>query len=371
MGDSITEGTVLEIKKQIGEAVKVDEAVLVLETDKVQVEVRAPEAGVITQIFPKQQDVIGVGKVAFELDNEGKATASSAAPSSGASQQAPKKEEVKPTPTPTPQPQAQAQSSAPKADAKPAPKTDSKPTSGPQVWTGERTEKREPMSKMRQVIAKRLKESQNVNALLTTFQECDMSNVMEARKELADEFAKKHGVKLGFMSFFIKAASAALKDQPIVNAVIANDGKEIIYRNYVDISVAVATPTGLLVPVIRNVERLSFAGVEKTLADLGARGKDNKIMPEELSGGTFTISNGGIFGSLMGTPIVNMPQSAILGMHAVVNRPVVVKDQIVARPMMYLALTYDHRIVDGKDAVTFLKRIKTSIEDPRRMLLEL
>lgn len=363
MGDSITEGTTLEIKKNIGESVKADEPVVVLETDKVQVEVRAPEAGVITQIFTKLQDVIEVGKPAFELDNSGAALSSS----SDSPKETPKKEEtLKKEEAPKPQQATAPQQNVAPKDTKPTPKTpEINLASAPLQVPGQRTEKREPMSKMRQVIAKRMKESQNTNALLTTFQEVDMSYVMDTRKELADEFAKKHNVKLGFMSFFLRAACQALKDQPIVNAVISSDGKEIIYRNYIDISVAVATPTGLLVPVIRNVENLSFAGIEKTLAELGARGKAGKITPEELSGGTFTVSNGGVFGSLMGTPIVNMPQSAILGMHAVVNRPVVVKDQIVARPMMYLALTYDHRIIDGKDGVTFLKKIKTSIEPAR------
>eukprot|EP01015_Nassula_variabilis_P029825 TRINITY_DN646_c0_g1_i11.p1 TRINITY_DN646_c0_g1~~TRINITY_DN646_c0_g1_i11.p1 ORF type:complete len:319 (+),score=81.41 TRINITY_DN646_c0_g1_i11:66-1022(+) len=232
-----------------------------------------------------------------------------------------------------------------------------------------RNERREKMSRMRLKIAQRLKDAQNTCAMLTTFQEVDMSGTIQCRNDFKDDFLKKHGAKLGFMSFFVKATTAALKDQPIVNAVIA--GNEIIYREYIDISVAVATPTGLIVPVLRNCENMSFSDVEKGLELLAKKGKDGTITAEEMAGGTFTISNGGIFGSLLGTPIINVPQSAILGMHAIVNRPVVVGDNIVARPMMYLALTYDHRLIDGREAVTFLKRIKSEIEDPRRLLLDL
>jgi len=222
---------------------------------------------------------------------------------------------------------------------------------------------------MRTRIAQRLKDAQNTCAMLTTFQEVDMGTVMDMRNEFKDEFAKKHNIKLGFMSFFIKASVAALKQQPIVNAVIM--GNEIVYRDFVDISIAVATPSGLLVPVIRNCETLSFADIESALIELSNKGRDGKITPEDMAGGTFTISNGGVFGSLMGTPIINTPQSAILGMHAIINRPVVRGDAIVARPMMYLALTYDHRLLDGKESATFLKKIQAEIEDPRRLLLDL
>lgn len=369
MGDSITEGTVLEIKKNVGDHVELDEVVAILETDKVQVEVRSPEAGTLSQVFAQLEETLSVGAPFFEVDTAGAAAApkktEAAAPAAPKSESKPQ-EQAKPKEAP--------KAEAPKAEAPKAqpPKTESKPaqpsTAGAQV--GARTERREKMSKMRQVIAKRLKEAQNTTAMLTTFNEVDMTNAMDMRKELQDEFQKKHNVKLGFMSFFIKASTMALQSSPIVNAVISDDGKEIVYRNFIDISVAVATPNGLIVPVIRNCERLGFADIEKTLLDLGARGKDNKIAPEELAGGTFTISNGGVFGSLMGTPIINLPQSAILGMHAIVNRPVVVKDQIVARPMMYLALTYDHRIIDGREAVTFLRKIKAGIEDPRRLVLD-
>jgi len=218
-------------------------------------------------------------------------------------------------------------------------------------------------------VAERLKDSQNTYALLTTFQECDMYNLVQMRNEYKDEFVEKHKVKLGFMSAFVKAAAAALRDQPVVNAVM--DGKEIVYRDYVDISVAVATPKGLVVPVIRDCDRLSFADIEKTIAALGARARNDQITIEEMAGGTFTISNGGVYGSMMGTPIVNPPQSAILGMHAITDRATVINGEIKVRPMMYLALTYDHRLVDGKEAVTFLRKIKHCVEDPRRLLLDL
>jgi len=225
------------------------------------------------------------------------------------------------------------------------------------------------MNRMRTRIAERLKESQNTYALLTTFQEADMHNLMQMRDEFKDEFQKKHGAKLGFMSAFVKAAAVALVDQPVVNAVIT--GSDIVYRSYVDISVAVATPKGLVTPVLRNCETMSFADIEKQIAALGEKARKGQISLEDLAGGTFTISNGGVYGSLMGTPIVNPPQSAILGMHAINKKAVVVNDQIVIRPIMYLALTYDHRLIDGREAVTFLRKIKSVIEDPRRLLLEL
>eukprot|EP01139_Manchomonas_bermudensis_P024225 Amastigsp_a842237_113.p2 type:complete len:219 gc:universal Amastigsp_a842237_113:739-83(-) len=218
-------------------------------------------------------------------------------------------------------------------------------------------------------MGERLKDAQNTNAMLTTFNEVDMSQLMAMRNQYKDAFAAKHGVKLGFMSAFVKAAAAALQKQPIVNAVI--DGSDIVYRDYVDISVAVASPTGLVVPVLRNVDGMSFADVEKTLGEYSARAKANTLTRDDMTGGTFTISNGGVFGSLFGTPILNPPQSAILGMHATNDRPVVVNGQIVIRPMMYVALTYDHRLIDGREGVTFLKAIKSAIEDPRSLLLDI
>jgi 2-oxoglutarate dehydrogenase E2 component (dihydrolipoamide succinyltransferase) len=222
---------------------------------------------------------------------------------------------------------------------------------------------------MRSRIAERLKDAQNTAAMLTTFQECDMGTLMELRGRYKDDFEKRHGVKLGFMSAFVKASAAALREVPAVNASI--EGGDIVYHDFCDVSVAVSSPRGLVVPVIRDVQTMSFADVEKTLAELAAKARDDKIALEDMAGGTFTISNGGVFGSLMGTPILNPPQSAILGMHAIRDRPVAVKGQVVIRPMMYLALTYDHRLIDGREAVTFLKSIKEKIEDPSRLLLEL
>jgi 2-oxoglutarate dehydrogenase E2 component (dihydrolipoamide succinyltransferase) len=227
------------------------------------------------------------------------------------------------------------------------------------------------MTRMRQTVAKRLKESQAVTAMLTTFQEVDMGPLMEMRGKHKEEFEKKHGVKLGFMSAFVKASTAALQEIPAINGVIDDATKEIVYREYVDISVAVASPTGLVVPVLRNCEDMSFADVEKTIGMYGKKAKEGTMSLEEMTGGTFTISNGGVFGSLFGTPIINIPQSAILGMHATKMRPMVVNGEVVARPMMYMALTYDHRLIDGREAVTFLKSIQAKIEDPSRLLLDM
>uniref|UniRef100_A0A1X7V5P4 Dihydrolipoyllysine-residue succinyltransferase component of 2-oxoglutarate dehydrogenase complex, mitochondrial n=1 Tax=Amphimedon queenslandica TaxID=400682 RepID=A0A1X7V5P4_AMPQE len=232
-----------------------------------------------------------------------------------------------------------------------------------------RSEKRTKMSRMRQRIAERLKEAQNVNAMLTTFNEVDMSSVIELRKKFQDAFVKKHGIKLGFMSPFVKAACSALEDQPVVNAVI--DNNEIIYRDYIDISVAVATPKGLVVPVVRNVNVMNYADIEKEIASLGQKARDGALAVEDMDGGTFTISNGGVYGSMFGTPIINPPQSAILGMHGVFDRPVAIEGKVEIRPMMYIALTYDHRLIDGREAVLFLRKIKSGVEDPRSLLLDL
>jgi len=234
--------------------------------------------------------------------------------------------------------------------------------------SGNRNENRVKMNRMRLRIAQRLKEAQNTYAMLTTFNEIDMSNIIEMRNAHKDTFLKKHGLKLGFMSAFVKATAYALTDQPVVNAVI--DESEIIYRDYVDISVAVATPKGLVVPVIRNVEMMNFADIERTIAGLGEKARNNQLAIEDMDGGTFTISNGGVFGSMFGTPIINPPQSAILGMHAIIERPVAINGKVEIRPMMYVCLTYDHRLIDGREAVTFLKKIKSSVEDPRVILLD-
>ena len=282
--------------------------------------------------------------------------------------------------TPTPAPEQPKPAAAPKpAPAAPASAAPQQPQGGstlqqtakkaPTEISGTRVETRVRMSKMRQTIARRLKEAQNTNALLTTFNEIDMGDYMDMRKEVQDAFVKKHGVKLGFMSAFMKASVQALKEQPVVNAVI--DDGDMVYRDFIDISTAVSTPTGLVVPVLRNCQDFGFADFEKGLGDLALKAREGKITLEDLSGGTFTITNGGVFGSMMGTPIVNMPQSAILGMHATKVRPVVKGSQIVARPVMYVALTYDHRIIDGREAVLFLRKIKECVEDPRQILFDI
>merc|ERR1739848_842136 len=262
---------------------------------------------------------------------------------------------------PTPPPPVDAVGAAPIVRMPPADPT--------KEIAGTRSEHRVKMNRMRMKIASRLKEAQNTNAMLTTFNELDMSAIMQLRKESQDAFVKRHGIKLGFMSAFVKAAAYSLTQQPTVNAVI--DGGDIVYRDYVDISVAVATPKGLVVPVLRNVHDMNYADIEKGIAALGEKAKKNQLVMEDMDGGTFTISNGGVFGSLFGTPIINPPQSAILGMHGTFERPVVRNGQVVIRPMMYIALTYDHRLIDGREAVTFLRSIKRSVEDPRIMFLDL
>merc|ERR1711862_216184 len=265
------------------------------------------------------------------------------------------------TPPPAPMPPRPAAGAAPVVKMPPADPTTS--------MAGTRSEHRVKMNRMRMKIASRLKEAQNTNAMLTTFNELDMSNIMQLRKENQDAFVKKHGIKMGFMSAFVKASAYALTKSPTVNAVI--EGQEVIYRDFVDISVAVATPKGLVVPVLRNCQDMSHADIEKGIAALGKKAKNNDISIEDMDGGTFTISNGGVFGSLFGTPIINPPQSAILGMHGVFERPVVRNGQVVIRPMMYIALTYDHRLIDGREAVTFLRTIKRAVENPSVMFLDL
>jgi len=281
----------------------------------------------------------------------------------------PETTEAKPAPE-KPQ-EAKPAPSKPKEETKaPAAKeTPAKTGAAPELKLGSREERRIKMTKMRQRIAGRLKESQNTAAMLTTFQEIDMHNIMELRNKYKEAFEKKHGAKLGFMSAFVRASSIALKDNPVVNAVI--DGEYILYRDYQDISVAVATPNGLVVPVLRNVETMSFADIEKSIGEYAKKAKDGTLAIEDMSGGTFTISNGGVYGSLFGTPIINPPQSAILGMHAINKKPHVVGDEILIRPIMYVALTYDHRLLDGRDAVLFLRKIKSCIEEPESMLLDI
>lgn len=329
----------------------------------------------ITKFFAEEGDTIEVGGQFLEIDTDAKAPEGGATP-------APPKQEAAPAAS-TPAPEQPKPAEAPKATPPPpapaAPKAAPQPQGGsttqqtakkaPSEITGSRVETRVKMSKMRQTISRRLKEAQNTNALLTTFNEIDMGDYIDMRKEVQDAFVKKHGVKLGFMSAFMKASVQALKEQPVVNAVI--DDNDMVYRDFIDISTAVSTPTGLVVPVLRNCQDFGFADFEKGLGDLAAKARDGKITLEDLSGGTFTITNGGVFGSMMGTPIVNMPQSAILGMHATKVRPVVKGGSIVARPVMYVALTYDHRIIDGREAVLFLRKIKECVEDPRQILFDI
>jgi len=369
MGDSITEGTIVDMPVAPGDYVDVDDVVVVLETDKVSVDVRAPESGQVTEILGEIDDVVEVGSGLFRIDTDAVGESSSGKEESPAAET--EAEATPPLPEPsapsTPTPvEVSPPTPPPKAPAPPPP---APPTTS---FSNARAERRAKMSRMRQRVAVRLKSAQNTAAMLTTFQEVDMGNYMQMRNKFKDEFQVKHAVKLGFMSPFVKAATAALQEIPAVNAFIDDETQEIVYREYCDISVAVASPNGLVVPVLRNTEGMSFADVEKTIGMYGQKAKEGSLSLDEMAGGTFTISNGGVFGSLMGTPIINPPQSAILGMHATKMRAVVnEKGEVVARPMMYLALTYDHRLIDGREGVTFLKSIKEKIEDPGRMLLEL
>ena len=385
MGDSITEGTVQEYNAEEGQFVNRDDIVAVVETDKVMVDIRAPEDGVITKFFVEEGEVIEVGADFFEIDPDatGPSASSSGAETKSEAPPAPKEETPAPTPSPTPTPTPTPPREEVKAATPPSPRAAPTPppanyppppgvqtaSEGLSTITGTRTETRVKMSRMRQTIANRLKEAQNTNAMLTTFNEIDMSAFMSLRTQFQDAFQKKHGVKLGFMGAFVRGVVQAVKEQPVVNAVI--EGDEIVYKDYVDISVAVATPSGLVVPVIRNCQNLSYAGVEHSLLELSLKAREGRIGLDDMKGGTFTITNGGVFGSMMGTPIINPPQSAILGMHAIKNRPVVVGDKIVARPIMYIALTYDHRLIDGREAVLFLRKIKECVEDPNNVLFDM
>jgi 2-oxoglutarate dehydrogenase E2 component (dihydrolipoamide succinyltransferase) len=405
MGESVTEATVARWFKKEGEAVKRDEPLLELETDKVTVEVPAPADGAIESISVKAGDTVQVGSLLGSIA-EGKAGAApkAEAPRTEAPKPAPKTEASKPE---APKAEPPKPATTPKADAPAMPsarriaeetgialssvagtgkdgrvtKGDmlsalearaNKPAPAPSLPSGPRPnaarEEVVPMSRLRKTVALRLKESQNTAAQLTTFNEVDMTAVMGARATYKDAFEKKHGVKLGFMGFFAKAVVAALKELPNINAEI--EGDSIIYKNYYDIGIAVSTERGLVVPVVRDVDHLSLAGVEKAIVDFGTRARDNKLKLEELQGGTFSITNGGVFGSLMSTPILNTPQSGILGMHKIQSRPMAIGDKIEIRPMMYLALSYDHRLVDGREAVTFLVRVKENLEDPQRLLLD-
>jgi len=365
MGDSITEGTIVDMPVAIGEYVQSDDVVLVIETDKVSVDVRAPEGGVLTEVLGEIDDVVEVGTNLYRLDTDADAPESPGAPMPAT------EETLTPLVKPSSVPVAAEPEAAPPAAAPPAAAAPKPPVAQAQTFQGSRTERRTKMSRMRQTVATRLKGAQNTAAMLTTFQECDMGNIMEMRKKYQDVFVQKHGIKLGFMSPFVLAATAALQEVPLVNAYIDEETKEIVYRDYCDISVAVASPRGLVTPILRNTELMSLADVEHNIASYAGKARDGTLSLDDMSGGTFTISNGGTFGSLMGTPIINSPQSAILGMHATKMRAVVNdKGDVVARPMMYLALTYDHRLIDGREGVTFLKSIAEKVSDPSKLLLE-
>eukprot|EP01127_Copromyxa_protea_P007068 TRINITY_DN16997_c0_g1_i1.p1 TRINITY_DN16997_c0_g1~~TRINITY_DN16997_c0_g1_i1.p1 ORF type:complete len:420 (-),score=125.20 TRINITY_DN16997_c0_g1_i1:33-1292(-) len=359
MGDSISEGRVQEWLVEIGGQVNAHDTIASLETEKVAQPVNAPVAGTITKYLAEIGDDVRVGADLFEMV-EGEAVTKTPEPKKAKAAKAEPAKAATPAAT-TPAATPAAATSAPRATPTPAPAAP--------VQKGSRNERREKMSKMRLKIAERLKDSQNTAAMLTTFNEIDMENIINLRNKYKEAFEKKHGVKLGFMSAFVKAASAALADFPAVNAVI--DGTDIVYRDFHDISVAVAAPNGLVVPVLRNVEDMSFADIEKTIGAFGAKAKDGSLALEDMKGGTFTVSNGGVYGSMMGTPIINPPQSAILGMHGTTKRAVVVGNEIKIRPVMYVALTYDHRIIDGREAVLFLRKIKAVIEDPQILLLDL
>ncbi len=397
LGESVTEVTVARWIKKVGDAVKQDEALVELETDKVTQEIYATTSGVLTEITVPEGGTAEVGALLGMLGEAGAAPSAKPAAAPAPAPAAPK-----------PAPAAQASSdgldrSGPaarklaeekgvdvagvtatgkdgrvtKGDVLAATPTPAAPVAAPppvvstppSVAALGGREQRVKMTRLRKRIAERLKDAQNTAAILTTFNEVDMTNILAIREQFKDGFEKKHGVKLGFMSFFVKAALAALKEIPAVNASI--EGDELVYKNYYDIGVAVGTESGLVVPVVRDADVLSFAQIEKKIGEYGKKARDGKLTLDELSGGTFTISNGGVYGSLLSTPILNPPQSGILGMHKTQKRPVVIGDKIEIRPMMYLALSYDHRVIDGREAVTFLVRVKDGIEDPQRLLLDM
>jgi len=429
LGESITEATLGQWLKAPGDAIAADEPIASLETDKVAVEVNAPVAGTLAEQLVREGDTVEVGAIIARV-TEGAATSAASAPAKEAADAAtnppgpaetplPKEDEHAPTeehadltlspavrravlehhvdpskihgtgkdgritkddvlaaaqareggaPATAPVHEPEARPQPQKVEPAPAAVPAAAPASAP-AFAGERTEERVKMSRLRQTIATRLKEAQNTAALLTTFNDVDMSAVMEARSKYKDLFEKKHGIRLGFMGFFVKACALAARDIPAVNASI--EGDEIVYRDYFDVSIAVSAPKGLVVPVVRNAHAMSFADIEKQIAEYGKKAKEGTLTIDEMTGGTFTISNGGVFGSLLSTPIINPPQSAVLGMHRIEERPVAKDGQVVIRPMMYLALSYDHRLVDGREAVTFLVRVKEAIEDPTRLLIDL
>ncbi|KAN0101770.1 dihydrolipoyllysine-residue succinyltransferase component of 2-oxoglutarate dehydrogenase-like protein complex [Hyaloscypha variabilis] len=388
MAESISEGTLKQWSKQIGDFVEQDEEIATIETDKIDVAVNAPEAGTIKEFLANEEDTVTVGQDLVRLElggapSGGEKEKAASEPKEPASKDQSTSSDPEPSTKEEPKPKDESKTPSPSQGKKPEPnkepapskqsepkKTDSKPSTSAPAF-GSREERRVKMNRMRLRIAERLKQSQNTAASLTTFNEVDMSSLMEFRKLYKDDVLKRTGVKLGFMSAFSRASVLAMRDIPAVNASIEgpNGGDTIVYRDYVDISVAVATEKGLVTPVVRNTETMDLVGIEKSIAELGKKARDGKLTIEDMAGGTFTISNGGVFGSLMGTPIINLPQTAVLGLHAIKDKPVVVNGQIVIRPMMYLALTYDHRLLDGREAVQFLVKVKEYIEDPRRMLL--
>lgn len=403
LGESVAEATIGEWLKKPGEAVALDEPIASLETDKVAVEVPSPVAGVMGQYIAQVGDNVAVGAVIATIEDGVAAAGATPVAERTEAPVAPASNSAAPKEVSTAAADAAAALSpavrravlehgidpasikgsgkdgritkedvvaaAAAKSAAPAAAAASAPAAAAPAVAGDRGEERVKMTRLRQTVARRLKSAQETAALLTTFNDCDMSAVMDARNRYKDVFEKKHGVKLGFMSFFAKAACLALKEFPGVNAQIQGD--EIVYFPYVDLSVAVSAPNGLVVPVVRNVDQMGFADIEKAIGDLGKRAKEGTLTMADMQGGTFTISNGGIFGGLMSTPIINPPQSAVLGLHRIEDRPVVRDGQIVIRPMMYLALSYDHRLIDGREAVTALKIIKEAIEDPTRLLIDL
>ncbi|MFZ9103868.1 MAG: 2-oxoglutarate dehydrogenase complex dihydrolipoyllysine-residue succinyltransferase [Burkholderiaceae bacterium] len=407
LSESVAEATLLQWKKQPGQAVAADEILIEIETDKVVLEVPAPAAGVLTEIIKADGSTVVSDELIAKIDTEAKAGAAAPAASAtaAAAQAAPAAAApvAQKTTGTVAMPSAAklmaetgvsvsqgtgkdgrvtkgdviAAASAPKATvASSLPAAPSAASSlpavpvnlGPEAMLEGRPEQRVPMSRLRARVAERLLQSQATNAILTTFNEVNMAPLMAMRKQYVERFEKEHGVKLGFMSFFVKAAVAALKKYPVLNASV--DGNDIVYHGYFDIGIAVGSPRGLVVPIIRNADQLTFAEIEKTIADFGVRAREGKIMLEELTGGTFSISNGGVFGSMLSTPIINPPQSAILGIHATKDRAVVENGQVVVRPINYLAMSYDHRIIDGREAVLGLVTMKEALEDPARLLLE-
>ena len=398
LSESVSEATLLTWKKQPGQAVEADEILIEVETDKVVLEVPAPASGVLSEIVKANGSMVTSGEVLARIDTEGKAAAPTAAPAAAVA--APVAAAAAPAPTGASGAIASPAASKILADkgvsaasvagsgrdgritkgdalnastASAAPAAKAAPLANPSVPMTQsldgRPEQRVPMSRLRARVAERLLQSQQDNAILTTFNEVNMQAVIDLRNLYKDKFEKEHGVKLGFMSFFVKAAVAALKRYPLLNASV--DGKDIIYHGYFDIGIAVGSPRGLVVPILRNADQLSIADIEKTIADFGKRAGEGKLGIEEMTGGTFSISNGGVFGSMLSTPIINPPQSAILGVHATKERAVVEKGQIVIRPINYLAMSYDHRIIDGREAVLGLVAMKEALEDPQRLLLEI